>query len=54
MRHLQEYKVGDRVKAVMEGTVAQCCWDFNAGDWLYDVHWDNGVRTDIYQEFLVP
>jgi len=53
MRHSQKHKIGERVKAGnVAGTVANCCWDFNAGDWLYDVHWDGGNKSDIYQEFL--
>ena len=50
MRHFQ---IGARVKVgEKKGVVANCCWDFNAGDWLYDIHFDNGEKTDIYQEFL--
>jgi len=53
MRHFQDYKIGERVKAGnMKGTIVNCCWDFNNDDWLYDVHWDDGSKTDIYQEFL--
>ena len=54
MRHSQYYKIGERVEEDKKGkgTVANCCWDFNAGDWLYDIHWDDGSKSDIYQEFL--
>ena len=53
MRHAQYFKIGERVEAEnVKGTITNCCWDFNAGDWLYDVQWEDGSKSDIYQEFL--
>ena len=53
MKNSRDYRIGEQVKVGnRKGIILNYCWDSNNNDWLYDVVWDDGEESDIYQEFL--